>query len=208
MKTNGLNNPRLSGKVDDSHYAAYYQEKGYSVIKRMPEKKKTEEWSDKQRLAFSRFKAIQVFTHRHINNIVRPVWNRHFGNGYNAFIKLNKSAFNEKGELSYPLLLRVTMGDLPEAVEMEVNYDAKTKTVSLEWIKDKRLSHERNQDILFYALLNDNETIKLYKTGVIRGDLKASLVMPRNIKENEYFYLFFSNSEREVFSNSQSFEIL
>lgn len=208
MKTNGLNNPRLSGKVDDSHYAAYYQERGYSVIKRIPEKKKKEEWSDKQKLAFSRFKSIQDFTHKHLKHIVRPVWNKYSSNGYNTFIKTNKLAFNEHGELAYPHLLKITIGDLPEAVEMEVNYDAETRIISIEWLKDNRLTKDRDKDMLFYASFNEYNIIKLHKTTILRGDLKGLLEMPRDIKEKEVIYFFFTDPEQESYSNSQSFEFL
>ena len=208
MKTNGLNNPRLSGKVDDSHYAAYYQERGYSVIKRIPEKKKKEEWSDKQKLAFSRFKSIQDFTHKHLKHIVRPVWNKYSSNGYNTFIKTNKLAFNEHGELAYPHLLKITIGDLPEAVEMEVNYDAETRIISIEWLKDNRLPKDRDKDMLFYASFNEYNIIKLHKTTILRGDLKGLLEMPRDIKEKEVIYFFFTDPEQESYSNSQSFEFL
>lgn len=142
-----------------------------------------------------------------MRSIVRPIWNKFYDNGYNAFIKSNKYAFDENGNLAYHNLLKVSAGKLPEPVELKVRFIEEQNLISIRWQKDNRLSNAFDNDRLYYALVESNNSIKLFTTKAVRKDYAILLNVPRKLRESEYIFLFLSNPSQKEFSNSQAFKL-
>jgi len=207
MKTDGENSIMLSGMLDKNHHLAYYPKKGITVIRRNPIGKKLSDLPDKQQKSFIRFRCIQIFTQNHMRSIVRPIWNKFYDNGYNAFIKNNKHAFDENGNLAYHNLLKVAAGKLPEPIEMQALFLEEEQMINIKWNKDNRLSNAFDNDRLYYALVEKNNSIKLFNTRAVRKDYETLINVPRKLRESEYIFLFLSNPSQKEYSNSQVFKL-
>lgn len=207
MKTDGENSIMLGGMLDNNHHLAYYSKKGITVVRRNPIGKKFADLPETQQKSFTRFRCIQIFTQNHMRSIVRPIWNKFYDNGYNAFIKSNKYAFDENGNLAYHNLLKVSAGKLPEPVELKVRFIEEQNLISIRWQKDNRLSNAFDNDRLYYALVESNNSIKLFTTKAVRKDYAILLNVPRKLRESEYIFLFLSNPSQKEFSNSQAFKL-
>ena len=127
--------------------------------------------------------------------------------GYNAFIKNNKHAFDENGNLAYHNLLKVAAGKLPEPIEMQAIFLEEQQMINIKWNKDNRLSNAFDNDRLYYALVEKNNSIKLFNTRAVRKDYETLINVPRKIRESEYIFPFLSNPSQKEYSNSQAFKL-
>ena len=210
MKTKGLNDPRLSGEVDDNHYVAYYPEKGYAVVKKKPHRKANREISEKEKFSRLRFACINAFASRVLKTVIRPIWSKCYENGlngWNLFLKKNKQIFNEKGELTYPRLLQVSVGCLPLPPEFDIVFSRDDNSVIISWIDDFRLEEKRANDRLYYAFLNEESTIDLFATDVVRRENEALIYLEYPHEKGDFVYVFFVSPKRRLYSNSECLEL-
>lgn len=203
MKIKGELGTRLSGKLNDGYYAAYYPERGESYLKHTPRKRKESEWTEKQKNARLKLAALSSFASINLYSLVKPIWTKFSVDkcsGYNLVQKMNKHAFNDIGELADRSLIIASIGDLPMPMGLSIDYCADNNSVNIYW--NNKSSGERAYDILSFALFIDEFLIQTEYTNIYRSSGIAKIALTDKVKTGDYIYVYFSNRQKQRFSKS------
>lgn len=203
MKIKGDLGAHLSGKLNNGYYAAYYSDRGKSYLKSIPQRPKNKEWTEKQLNARKRLASIAKFSKNNMETLIRPIWKKyHVGNstGYNLFQKENKHAFDSLGELIDKSLIHASIGDLPMPKNLHLEKDVKNHLALIYWDYSPLMGHQRDE--LYIAAFKYERFILPTDTKTHREETICMINLPEYIKEGDYLYIFFANTNHESFTNS------
>lgn len=197
---------QVSGKFIDMVYVRY---KGGMYVRKAPMVRKEARTPAMLRNQ-QRFAAMHHFCAGLKHTLIYIIWNDRAttGSGYNLFMKSNSPAFAKDGSLLDPLLLKLSMGDLPFPEGLTVERTAPgTDTIRVSWQKESHIGGSMFNDDLMAISYDGDQFSSMFITGIKRKDLGGTFDLPVNALRAEYFYLFFAAEDRRSFSNSISFKI-
>ncbi|HET6557034.1 MAG TPA: hypothetical protein VFG54_06935 [Prolixibacteraceae bacterium] len=196
----------ISGKIGDK---VYYQLNGRTVVRNMPAKTK---WTPtaKQAKAQQRFKSIIHYCRKFKNSVIPLVWDKlpDSWSGWSLFLKTNAPAFDPDGVPGDVCLLQLSMGKLTLPLEFTAHRKAGDPSViEVSWKKNLSLGGVLLWDELMAVSAANDEYSSIISTGIKRGDLGGSFLLPALKAPATHLFLFFASNDRNNFSNSVCFEI-
>lgn len=157
----------------------------------------------------SRFKGLSDFAKPLLPNLIRPIWNSQAGKmtGRNLFMKVNMPAFGSDGEIVdfSKLVFSVGTLDNPYILDVEKNEGVESG-ISLSWDELGEEDHS-GDGLLIVAMDETGQLFTDLKGDVLRGDGASDIVLPFAAGTKAHVFVFFTDSERRVFSPSQHFEV-
>lgn len=196
----------LSGKIAN---VVYVQMDGKTYARGVPNRSKGS-WSEKQQLHRKRFKAVNNFCHKLLEEPLRNIWNQASpsGRGYALFVKTNMPVFALDGSLTDVGLLQLTAGKLylPQGLKLE-RRAGEDSLVEVSWKNDPRLGGARLNDQLM-ALSSDGRIYsKILATGIQRKAMEGTFRLPELHFPATHVWLFFASEDKNEYSASQCFEL-
>jgi hypothetical protein len=82
------------------------------------------------------------------------------------------------------------------------------RVFELSWTNEDNIDKERNDDILFFALLRYNEFFELHECQAKRGDKKCLIDISSIHDIGSYLYVFFAQKDKKAFSDSRAISYL
>lgn len=181
------------------------------VVRTRPKMKKNRSCSDKQRAQRTRYRAVLDQYNQIKDYIVKPIWNPAVPkrlSALNLFVKENMQAFNKSGELVDPILLKMSVGYLPQAFNLNaVKDNTKSIEVKVSWQNDDQESAFRMHDELVAIFYNKEIFSPPIYTKVCRKEKSAVIEYPEDFKNSEYIFIFFSQKDRKAYSESRVFQL-
>jgi hypothetical protein len=196
----------ISGKIGN---VVYVQMDGKTYARAVPNRKK-DSWSEKQQLHRKRFRAVNDFCHKILEEPLRKIWNKASptGRGYPLFVKTNMPIFALDGSMTDIGLLQLTVGKLhlPQALKLE-RVAGDDLLVEVSWKNDPRLEGERLRDELMAFSSNGRIYSEILATGIHRSTLGGTFQLPELHFPATHLWLFFASEDKEGYSESQCFEL-
>lgn len=141
-------------------------------------------------------------------------WNREANrhniiSGYNLFVKENIKAFAPDYTVGDFALLKFTLGDLQIPFHFR-QQPGPEGVFSVTWACNPQENARRNEDSLMLVVIYDNEPFRIEiieNTGITRSDGKACIPLAQTEAENAHVYAFFTNQNRDSFTESLYFQV-
>lgn len=176
----------------------------------MPRERKPDEWSVDQKNHRKCFASVMKYASRMMKTFVKPIWNKAATetlSGFNLFVKANKPAFNANGIVADPGLLRFSEGSLPLPGNLMVTKSfEQSNVITVCWknqITNPTLKHNQLMAV-FYRI---DELVEPFLKVFMRKDEQAQIVLPENMGNEIWLYLFFRSVDQSAYSNDQAFKI-
>lgn len=196
----------ISGKIGN---VVYVQMDGKTYA-RAVQKRKKDSWSEKQQLHRQRFRAVNDFCHKLLQEPKRKIWNyaSPTGRGYALFVKTNMPIFALDGSMTDVAMLQMTAGKLhlPQALKLE-RIAGEDSFVQVSWNNDSRLEGKRLKDQLMAISSNGRIYSEILATGIHRSALKGEFRLPELHFPATHIWLFFASEDETEYSASQCFEL-
>lgn len=196
----------LSGKIGN---VVYVQMDGKTYARGVPNRSK-DSWSEKQLLHRKRFRAVNDFCHKLLEEPLRKIWNHASpsGRGYALFLKTNMPVFALDGSMTDVRLLQLTAGKLylPQELKLE-RIAGEDSIVEVSWKNDPRLEGARLNDQLMALSTNGRIYSEILATGINRSAMKGEFRLPELHFPATHIWLFFSSEDKKDYSSSQCFEL-
>lgn len=197
----------LSGKLGNTVYVRL--KNGQTILRSMP-KVNPNKRTPAQLRNQERFRLIHKFCSQFKQGIIPRIWNDYSktDNGYNLFVKTNTPAFGPDGELLDPKKIRLSIGELPLAEQMQVQPGADgSRMVKVSWQKTSHQGGTTLQDELMAVSAGDEKYSDITATGLNRASLGGSFALPQQPTNVSHVYLFFASQDRKHYSESVCFEV-
>lgn len=197
----------LSGKLGNTVYVRL--KNGQTILRSMP-KVNPDKRTPAQLRNQERFRLIHKFCAPFKQSVIPQIWNdaATTDNGYNLFVKTNTPAFGPDGELLDAKKIRLSTGSLPLAEQIQVQPEADgSGKVKVSWQKTSHQGGLTLQDELMVVSARENEYSDIQATGITRGSLGGSFVLPEQPANVSHLYLFFASHDRRQYSDSVCFEL-
>lgn len=196
----------LSGKIGN---VVYVQMDGKTYARGVPNRRK-DSWSEKQQLHRKRFRAVNDFCHKLLEEPLRKIWNQASpsGRGYALFVKTNMPVFALNGSMTDVGLLQLTAGklNLPQGLKLQ-RRTGEDSVVEVSWKNDPRLEGARLNDQLMALSTNGRIFSEILATGIHRNAMKGEFRLPELHFPATHIWLFFSSEDKKDYSASQYFEL-
>lgn len=196
----------LSGKIGN---VVYVQMDGKTYARGV-QKRRKDSWSEKQQLHRQRFRSVNDFCHKLLEEPLRKIWNQASptGRGYSLFVKANMPVFALDGSLIDVSMLRMTEGKLhlPQALQLE-RIAGEDALVEVSWKNDPRLDGARLKDQLMAISSNGRIYSEILATGIQRNAMKGQFLLPELHFPATHIWLFFASEDENGYSPSQCFEL-
>lgn len=196
----------ISGKMGDK---VYYQLNGKTVVRNLPAKTKWT-FTAKQTKAQQRFKSIIHYCQKFKYSVIPLIWNKgtQSGSGWSLFMKTNSPAFNPEGVPADVRKLQLSTGKLTLPLQFTAHRKAGDPSViEVSWNRNLSMGGILLWDELMAISSVNDEYSPILSTGIIRGDLQGSFLLPVLKAEATHLFLFFASNDRTTFSTSVCFEI-
>lgn len=196
----------LSGKIGN---VVYVQMDGKTYARGV-QKRRKDSWSEKQQLHRKRFRAVNDFCHKLLEEPLRKLWNQASpsGRGYALFVKTNMPVFALDGSMTDIGLLQMSAGKLhlPQSLKL-VRVAGEDSLVETSWKNDPRLDGKGLKDELMAISSNGRIYSKILATGIYRSDMRGEFRLPELHFPATHIWLFFSSEDKKDYSASQCFEL-
>lgn len=196
----------IAGKIGDK---VYYQLNGQTVVRNRPSKTKWT-FTAKQVQSQQRFKSIIHYCQKFKHSVIPLVWNkvRESSSGWSLFLKTNAPAFNSDGVPVDVGKLQLSTGKLTLPLQFTAHRKAGDPSViEVSWNRNLSMGGILLWDELMAISSVNDEYSPILSTGIIRGDLQGSFLLPVLKAEATHLFLFFASIDRTTFSTSVCFEI-
>ena len=197
----------LSGKLGNKVYVRL--KNGQTILRSMP-KVNPDKRTPTQLRNQERFRLIHQFCSQFKQGIIPQIWNdaAKTDNGYNLFVKANTPAFGPDGELQDPKKIRLSVGDLPLAEQMQAQPEANgSGRIKVSWQKTTHQGGMMLQDELMVISAGDGKYSDIKSTGLTRDSLGGSFALPEQPANVSHLYLLFASHDRRHYSESVCFEV-
>lgn len=205
-KFSGILGAHISGKVGK---VVYYTLKGKNCVRSLP-KKSEKEPSPVQVLNRQRFLRMTKFCNQFKYVVIPQIWNLSAKQmtGRNLFIKTNKVAFDAQGRVTDPKLLKLSTGKLllPSLIQVQ-RQEAGSTLMDVSWVENYYKGGISYWDELLVISMGEGQFSLIENTGIKRGDLQGSFVLPELKTPATHVYLFFATMDRTRYSESLCFEL-
>lgn len=199
------NGSSLSGLVGS---VVIVQTKWGSYMRKAPHYSNSS-WTKNQGAHRERFKKVSAFVKQFKERLLPQIWNEADErlSGHALFLKTNMGAFSVEGELSAPLSLKLSTGELDLPQEMQLSRpETAGNPVEVSWTSGA-IGGVRMYDELMVISSGGGMYSDILYTGILRGHKGGSFTLPELKAQATHLYLFFGSRDRRSYSESECFEV-
>ncbi len=195
----------VSGKVGNVVGASW---KGIDYI-RAKATHRNDPHTEKQMQQRARFKGLSNFAKPLMDTIIRPIWNLQAGKmtGMNLFTKHNMSAFGTSGKIVDFSSLKLSVGNLDNPYRINIaKHESIDSCIRISWeeLTDKDYGGE---SLLLVAIDQEGSLFTELRGDLLRSEGVAEIDLPFDVGSSVHVYVFFVDSERRSYSDSQYFTV-
>ncbi|HLN72923.1 MAG: DUF6266 family protein [Methylococcaceae bacterium] len=195
---------QVSGKIGN---VVFYQRYGKDYVRAAPTKKR-ESWTEEQQMYRQRISKASALWRSLKSEEMSRIWNTaaQLMNGYAWFIKVNMPALAMDGSLIDASLIKVSDGKLtlPQNLKAE-RMPGDNSTVVVSWQNDPHCTADRLKDEIMAMSYADGKFSKIIATGIKRGDLNGSFILPAKPAGATHVFLLMASADGENYSTSIAF---
>ncbi|MCF8363527.1 MAG: DUF6266 family protein [Prolixibacteraceae bacterium] len=154
----------------------------------------------------AKFGACVALAKSLLDNIIKPIWDKRAKkmSGYNLFVKSNINQFDESGEIEDFSNLKISIGDLQNARNMDVSNDDQTEGgIILSWEDNSGINNASQSDRLNILAYCNGEIAILDSIEAVRADGMAQVTLPFGAGVDVHVYAFFENEAKTSYSKDQ-----
>lgn len=195
----------FSGKIDNLVFVQRY---GQTYVRQLPDKRKPEEWSIKQRIGRLRFKSMIIYANKYKESVIKPIWNKPAKelkiNGFNLFLKANQSAFGSTGSVADYSLLHFSTGSLSLPFNLNAVWETEEHhSILVTW--NYEATNVSNQDDALIWICPNTISDNPMDSGFTKKDKKAVIPVSLTNINDLRIYLFFHNKKLDIYSEDKMF---
>ena len=194
---------------------------GKQYYRRAPQREVKNSWTPAQLLHRQRFSKVNEFCNLFKHSLIPQIWNaatfskvQNFGkvgitnimSGYALFLKTNMPAFAPDGSLEDAKKLQLSIGKLsfpPDLLAMRLASDH--GSIEVNWTLEPHILGQRLSDELMVISAAHSLYSEITATGIKRGDLTGTFVLPPLPLPETHIYLLFASKDRRDYSPSRCF---
>jgi len=188
----------------------FYGYNGNKYVRMAPAKRSKKSWSDDQKNNWKRFRALTDFWMQFRDTQIGQIWRvaEEGKKGHNLFIKANSPAFGREGTLLDRERLHFSDGKLPLPhllTAKRLTNDPDKIEVTWRYDGEERISSSRDE--LMMMISNDDKFTGPIKTGALRKEESAVILLPAGLGTIKGVYLLFGSDDRGLYSADRWFGI-
>lgn len=181
-----------------------YDLNGVQVVRSLPTDSRKKKASKLQLLHRSSFKMQHAIAHSLKHSIISRIWSKldlkGGMNAYNQFIKTNRAAYGQSGQIMFPELMVISQGALHPVQGLQISRNG--DYLHLTWDKQGFGRFATTTDRLNLVILENRKNFKNLENSAIRQDGTAEINLTGfqdNVIEG---YIFWSSYNDQDFSPS------